>query len=118
MSHAEGASETERLREEIKQLRRKNKCLQKMLLEENKLLTLQRFSFENLCENKELFRSATGINPDCFMRLTIFTQETTLVILNSMTLPNVCQRKSTQIQRKLALAQNRKYLQNSNYLCI
>ena len=40
-----------------------------MLLEENKLLKLQRFSFENLCENKEQFRSATGLNPDCFMRL-------------------------------------------------
>ena len=40
-----------------------------MLLEENKLLKLQRFSFENLCKNKEKFRSATGINPDCFMRL-------------------------------------------------
>ena len=40
-----------------------------MLLEENKLLKLHRFSFENLCENKEQFRSATGINPDCFMRL-------------------------------------------------
>ena len=40
-----------------------------MLLEENKLLKLHRFSFENLCENKEQFRSATGINPDFFMRL-------------------------------------------------
>ena len=40
-----------------------------MLLEENKLLKLQRFSFENLCENKEQFRSATGLNPDCFMSL-------------------------------------------------
>ena len=33
------------------------------------LLKLQRFSFENICENKKQFRSATGINPDCFMRL-------------------------------------------------
>ena len=33
-----------------------------MLLEENKLLKLQRFSSENLCENKEQFRSATGLN--------------------------------------------------------
>ena len=40
-----------------------------MLLEENKLLELQRFSFENLCENKEQFCSATAMNPDCFMRL-------------------------------------------------
>ena len=40
-----------------------------MLLKENKLLKLQRYSFENLCENKEQFRSATGLNPDCFMRL-------------------------------------------------
>ena len=49
-----------------------------MFLEENKLLKLQRFSFENLCENKEQFRSATGINPDCFMRLfNYLTQETT-----------------------------------------
>ena len=40
-----------------------------MLLFKNKLLKLQRFSFKNLCENKEQFRSATGINPDCFMRL-------------------------------------------------
>ena len=58
--------------EEIKQLQTKNECLQEknnILLEENKLLKLQRFSFENLCENKEQFRSATGINPDCFMRL-------------------------------------------------
>ena len=61
-------SETERLIEEIKQLRTKNECLQKknnMLLEENKLLKLQRFSFENLCENKEQFRGATGLNLDC-----------------------------------------------------
>ena len=36
-----------------------------MLLEENKLLKLQRFFFEN----KEQFCSATGLNPDCFMRL-------------------------------------------------
>ena len=28
------------------------------------LLKLQRFSFENICENKKQFRSATGINPD------------------------------------------------------
>ena len=58
--------------EEIKQLRTKNQCLQKktnISLEENKLLKLQRFSFENLCENKEQFSSATGINPGCFMRL-------------------------------------------------
>ena len=71
-SYVEEASETERLIEEIKQLRTKNECLQKknnMLLEENKLLKLQRFSFENLCENKEQFRSATGLNPDCFMSL-------------------------------------------------
>ena len=40
-----------------------------MLLEKNKLLKLQRFFFENLCENKEQFRSATGLNPDCFMSL-------------------------------------------------
>ena len=40
-----------------------------MLLEENKLLKLQKFSFENLCENKEQFRSGTGLNPDCFMSL-------------------------------------------------
>ena len=40
-----------------------------MFLEENKLVKLQRFPFENLCENKEQFRSATGINPNCFMRL-------------------------------------------------
>ena len=32
-----------------------------------KLLKLQRISIENLCENKEKFRSATGINPDCFI---------------------------------------------------
>ena len=71
-SYVKEASETERLIEEIKQLRTKNECLQKknnMLLEENKLLKLQRLSFENLCENKEQFCSATGINPDCFMRL-------------------------------------------------
>ena len=71
-SYVEEASETERLIEEIKQLRIKNECLQKknnMLLEENKLLKMQRFSFENLCENKEQFRGAIGINPDCFMRL-------------------------------------------------
>ena len=36
---------------------------------ENKLLKLQRFSFESLCENKEQFRSATGLNTDCFMSL-------------------------------------------------
>ena len=108
MSHFEGVSETERLREEIKHLRTKNECLQKKLLEENKPLTLQRFSFEKLCKNKEQFRSATGINPDCFMCVAILTQETTLVILNSMTLPSVCQRKSTQIQRKLTLVQKRK----------
>ena len=67
-SYVEEASETERLIEEIKQLRTKNECLQKknnMLLEENKLLKLQRFSFENLCENKEQFRGATGLNLDC-----------------------------------------------------
>ena len=40
-----------------------------MLLEENKLLELLRLSFENFCENKEQFLNATGINPDCFMRL-------------------------------------------------
>ena len=71
-SYAKEASETERSIEVIKQLRTKNECLQKknnMLLEENKLLKLQRFSFENLCDNKEQFRSATGLNPDCFMRL-------------------------------------------------
>ena len=118
MSHVEGASETERSREEIKQLQTENECLQKKLLEENKLLILQKFSFKNLCKNKEIFRSATDINPDCFMRLTIFTQETTLVILNFMTLPTVFQRKSTQIQRKLTLVQSQKYLLNSNYLCI
>ena len=39
------------------------------LLEQNKLLKLQRFYLENLFENKEQFRSATGIYPDCFMRL-------------------------------------------------
>ena len=37
-----------------------------MLLEENKLPKLQTFPFENLCENKEQFRSATSINLDCF----------------------------------------------------
>ena len=71
-SYVEEAPETERLIEEIKQLRTKNECLQKknnMLLEENKLLKLQRFSFKNLCENKEQFRNATGLNPDCFMSL-------------------------------------------------
>ena len=40
-----------------------------MLLEENKLLELLRLSSENLCENKEQLRGATGINPDCFMHL-------------------------------------------------
>ena len=50
------------------------------------------------------------------MRLTIFIQETTLAILNSMTLPSVCQRRSTQIQSRLTLVQNRQYLQNSNYV--
>ena len=48
------SSEKESLMEEIKQLRTKNGCLQKknnMSLEENKLLKLQRFSFQNLCEN-------------------------------------------------------------------
>ena len=35
-----------------------------MLLEKNKLLKLRRFSFKNMCENKEQFRSATGLNPD------------------------------------------------------
>ena len=71
-TYAKEVSETERLIEEIRQLRTKNECLQKknnMSLEENKLLKLQRFSFENLCENKEQFRSAIGLNPDCFMRL-------------------------------------------------
>ena len=71
-SSVEEASETERLIEEMKQLRTKNECLQKknnMLLKENKLLKLQRFSFENLCENKEQFLSATGLNPDFFMNL-------------------------------------------------
>ena len=71
-SYVEEAFETERLIEEIKQLRTKNQCLQKknnMLLEENNQLELQRFSFENFCENKEQCRSTTGINPDCFMRL-------------------------------------------------
>ena len=55
-AYVEEASETEGLIEEIKQLRTKTECLQKennMLLEENKLLKLQRFSFKNLCENKE-----------------------------------------------------------------
>ena len=28
---------------------------------------MQRISIENLCEKKEKFRSATGINPDCFI---------------------------------------------------
>ena len=37
------------------------------LLEENKLLKLPRFSFENFYEKSEKFRSATGINPDFFM---------------------------------------------------
>ena len=71
-SYVEEASETERSIEEIKQLLTKNECLQKkndMLLEENKLLKLQRFSFENLCKNKKQFRSAAGLNPDCFMCL-------------------------------------------------
>ena len=40
-----------------------------MLLEKNKLLNLQRFSFKNMCENEEQLRSATGSNPDSFMRL-------------------------------------------------
>ena len=42
-----------------------------MLLEENKLLKLQRFSFENLCENKEQFRGATGLNLDCLFNCLI-----------------------------------------------
>ena len=66
-SYIEEASETGRLIEEIKQ-----ECLQKknnMLLEQNKLLKLQRIPFANLCENKEQLRSATGINPDCFMHI-------------------------------------------------
>ena len=37
------------------------------LLEENKLLKLPRFSFENFYEKSKQFRSATGINPDFFM---------------------------------------------------
>ena len=68
-SYVEEASETERLIKEIKQLPTKNECLQKknnILLEENKLLKLQRFSFKNLCENKEQLRSDTGINPELF----------------------------------------------------
>ena len=45
-----------------------------MLLEENKLLKFLRFSFENICKNKEQLRSATGINLDCFMRLFNYTR--------------------------------------------
>ena len=40
-----------------------------MLLEQNKLLKLQRIPFANLCENKEQLLSATGINPDYFMHI-------------------------------------------------
>ena len=85
-SYVEEASETERLIEEIKQLRTKNECLQKknnMLLEENKLLKLQRFSFENLCENKEQFRSATGLNPDLLARYLfgLHVRKSTLALL-------------------------------------
>ena len=56
--------------EGINQLQRKIECLQKKnnsFLEENKLLKLPRFSFENFYEKSEQFRSATGINPDFFM---------------------------------------------------
>ena len=76
-----------------------------MLLEENKLLKLQRFSFENLCENKEQFRSATGINPDCFMRL-----------FNYLNPGDAC--SNIKFYDTSNLVQNRKFLQKSNYSCI
>ena len=85
-SYIEEASETERLIEEINQLRTKNECLQKknnIMLEENKLSKLQRFSFENLCENKEQFRSATGLNPDLLARylFVLHVSKSTLTLL-------------------------------------
>ena len=85
-SYIEEASETERLIEEINQLRTKNECLQKknnIMLEENKLSKLQRFSFENLCENKEQFRSATGLNPDLLARYLfgLHVRKSTLALL-------------------------------------
>ena len=62
-----------------------------MVLEENKLLKLLSFSFKNLCENKENFCSATGINPDCFMHLLNYLNPGDhLATLNSMTLPSFC----------------------------
>ena len=85
-SYIEEASETERLIEEINQLRTKNECLQKknnIMLEENKLRKLQRFSFENLCENKEQFHSATGLNPDLLARYLfgLHVRKSTLTLL-------------------------------------
>ena len=42
---------------------------EKYVASRSKLLKLQRLSLKNLRENKEQFLSATGINPDCSMRL-------------------------------------------------
>ena len=87
-----------------------------------KLLKLQRFSFENLCENKEQFCGATGINPDCFMRLFNHLNPgydcSNIKLYDTCKRASVCQRKSTQIQGKLNLVENRKFLQKSNYSCI